>query len=90
MWRSKGSAEGEGGPWQRCIDGDPEARNNGGVEFATYTYAGEMPDMMKPGSMVAFREVVRVVDADHMVMEIYESRGGKDVRTMQIDDARAR
>ncbi len=56
----------------------------------TYTYVGQMPDMMKPGSMIDIRETLRVVDADHMVMEMFEPHDGKEVRTMQIDYTRAK
>ena len=56
----------------------------------TYTYQGQMPDPMKPGSSVPIRNVVRVVDKDHHVFEMYESRDGKQVKTMQIEYSRAK
>ena len=56
----------------------------------TYTYQGQMPDPMKPGSSVPIRNVVRVVDKDHHVFEMYESRDGKEVKTMQIEYTRAK
>lgn len=55
----------------------------------TYTYTSDMPDMMKPGSTVPVREVVTVTDADHHVMEWYETRDGKEQRMMQIEFSRA-
>lgn len=56
----------------------------------TYTYRGEMPDPMKPGTMIPVREVVRVVDNDHHVMEWYEVRDGKERKSMQIEYTRAK
>lgn len=55
-----------------------------------YTYRGEMPDPMKPGTVVPIRNVVRVVDKDHHVFEMYELREGKEAKTMQIEYTRAR
>ena len=56
----------------------------------TYTYRGEMADVMKPGTMIPVREVVRVIDKDHHVMEWYETRDGKEAKSMQIEYARAK
>jgi len=56
----------------------------------TYSFTGDMPDVMKPGGMLAIRETVRIVDADHMVMEMFEPHDGKEVRTMQIEYTRAK
>lgn len=56
----------------------------------TYTFRGEMADPTKAGAMTPIRETVRIVDADHHVMEMFERRGGKEVRTMQIEYARAK
>ncbi len=55
----------------------------------TYTFSGEMADPMKPGTMTPVREVVRIVDADHHVMEMYETRDGKENKTMVIEYTRA-
>lgn len=55
----------------------------------TYTFSGQMADPMKPGTMTPVREVVRIVDADHHVMEMYETRDGKENKTMVIEYARA-
>ncbi|MEO6364645.1 MAG: DUF1579 domain-containing protein [Luteimonas sp.] len=56
----------------------------------TYTFRAEMPDMMKPGKMIAIRETLRVIDADHHVMEMYEPRDGKDVKTMSLEYSRVK
>lgn len=54
----------------------------------TYTYLGEMADPASKGAKVPVRQVVRVVDNDHQVFEMYETRGGKEAKTMQIDYTR--
>ena len=51
----------------------------------TYTFHGEMDDPMKPGTKMAVRETVRVVDPTHYSFDWYETRGGKEAKTMQID-----
>ena len=56
----------------------------------TYTYSGQMPDPMKPGTTVIVREVLRVVDKDHHVFEMYEMRDGKEFKSMEIDYKRAK
>lgn len=56
----------------------------------TYTYRGQMPDPMKNGVLVPIRNLVRIVDNDHHVFEMYELRDGKEVKTMQIDYTRAK
>lgn len=55
----------------------------------TYTYHGEMADPTAKGKMIPIRETVRVIDADHHVMEMYEPRDGKEVKTMMIEYTRA-
>ena len=60
------------------------------VGSKTYTYAGQMPDMMKPGRTTPVRETVRIVDADNFVMQMFEPHDGKEVRTMQIDYTRVK
>ena len=66
--------------------------SNGAYDAAsrTYTYVGQMPDMMKPGTLLPIRETLHVVDADHIVMEMFEPHAGKEVRTMQIEYTRTR
>jgi hypothetical protein len=56
----------------------------------TYTFTSQMADPMDNGAMVPVRETVRIIDADHHVMEMFESRDGKDIRTMQIDYTRVK
>lgn len=50
----------------------------------TITYQGEMADMMQPTVMIKVRQLIRFVDTDRHVMEWYETRGGKEARTMEI------
>lgn len=56
----------------------------------TYTFAGQMADPMANGAMVPIRQTIRIVDADHHVMEMFESHDGKEMRTLQIDYARVK
>ncbi|HEX3895634.1 MAG TPA: DUF1579 domain-containing protein [Rudaea sp.] len=51
----------------------------------TYTFRGQMDDPMKPGAKFAVRETVRVVDPTHYSFDWYETHGGKEGKTMQID-----
>jgi Protein of unknown function (DUF1579) len=54
----------------------------------SYTFRGEMDDPMKPGTKFAVREVMHVVDPTHYTFDWYETRGGKEAKTMQIDYAK--
>jgi hypothetical protein len=54
----------------------------------TFTYTTVMDDPMKPGTKLRVRQVIRLVDRDKHVMEWYETRGGKDRKTMEIVYAR--
>ncbi len=56
----------------------------------SFTYSAEVPDTMQPSSKVKVREVVRVVDDNQHVMEMYETRGGKELKTMEIVFKRAK
>lgn len=56
----------------------------------TYRYAGEMNDPMQGGAKVPYRSTLRVVDQDKHVMEMYETRDGKEAKTMQIEYTRAK
>jgi len=56
----------------------------------TYTFRADMPDMMKPGATIAIRETLRVIDADHHVMEMYEPKDGKEVKTMALEYSRVK
>jgi Protein of unknown function (DUF1579) len=48
------------------------------------TLVGDVDGPMMPGTKVKVREVIRLVDANKHVMEMYEVRGGKDVKTIEI------
>jgi hypothetical protein len=50
----------------------------------TFTYKGDMDDVMKPGTKVKVRQTVKILSDDSHVMEWYESRGGKEIKTMEI------
>jgi hypothetical protein len=52
---------------------------------STYTFTSEMPDPMHGGAIVPVRETIRIVDADHHVMEMFETREGVEVRTMELE-----
>jgi hypothetical protein len=52
----------------------------------TLTYHAEYEPM--PGMKMKMREVVTMTDNDHHTMEFFEDRGGKEVKTMQIDYTR--
>ncbi len=54
----------------------------------TFTYTGEFEPM--PGMKQKVREVVKLTDKNHMVLEWYEDRGGKEVKTMEIDYTRGK
>ena len=56
----------------------------------SYTYRAQMPDPMESGATIPVREVVRIVDKDHVAFEMYETRDGKELKTMQIDYTRAK
>jgi hypothetical protein len=48
-----------------------------------FTYTGEIEPM--PGMKQKIREVVKLTDKDHMDFEWYEDRGGKEMKTMEIN-----
>jgi hypothetical protein len=50
----------------------------------TFTYMGDMDDMMKPGVKVKVRQNVKILSDDAHVMDWYETRGGKEIKTMEI------
>jgi len=54
----------------------------------TFTYKGDMDDVMKPGTKVKVRQTVKVLSDDAHVMEWYELRGGKESKTMEISYTR--
>ncbi|HET9856657.1 MAG TPA: DUF1579 domain-containing protein [Chthoniobacterales bacterium] len=49
----------------------------------SFTYTGVMEVM--PGMKQKIREVVKLTDKDHMDFEWYEDRGGKEMKTMEIN-----
>ena len=49
----------------------------------TFTYTGEIE--MMPGMKQKIRETVKLTDKDHMDFEWYEDRGGKEMKTMEIN-----
>ena len=53
----------------------------------TFTYTGEFE--MMPGMKQKIREVVKITDKDHMDFEYYEDRGGKEMKTMEINYTRS-
>ena len=52
----------------------------------TFSFNGEYE--MMPGMKMKIRETLKLTDKDHMVFEWYEDRGGKEVKTMEIDYTR--
>jgi len=56
----------------------------------TLTYTGTMDDMMKPGTKVGVRQVVRLASNDSHVMEWYETRDGKEAKMMEITYTRSK
>ena len=53
----------------------------------TLTYTSEME--MMPGMKIPVREVLKIADKDHMLLEWYETHGGQEKKTMEIAYARA-
>jgi hypothetical protein len=49
-----------------------------------FTYKGDMDDMMKPGTKVKVRQTVKILNEDSHLMEWYETRGGKEIKTLEI------
>lgn len=56
----------------------------------TTTFRGEMDDPLQPGKIIPVRQVDRWIDADHYVFEWYETREGKEAKTMEIRYARVK
>ena len=56
----------------------------------TLTYTGQMDDPTRPGTKVNVRQVIRIVSHDSHVMEWYETRDGKEAKTMEILYSRAK
>jgi hypothetical protein len=53
----------------------------------TFTYTSEIE--MMPGMKTPVREVIKVTDNNHMMLEWYENRGGQEKKTMEIAYTRA-
>ena len=53
----------------------------------TLTYTSEIE--MMPGMQTPVREVIKLTDKDHMMLEWYETHGGQEKKTMEIAYARA-
>ncbi|PYJ64225.1 MAG: hypothetical protein DME74_00565 [Verrucomicrobia bacterium] len=53
----------------------------------TFTYTSEME--MVPGMKSQVREVLKVADNNHMMLEWYENQGGQEKKTMEINYTRA-
>src|SRR6476646_11132593 len=53
----------------------------------TLTYTSEIE--MMPGMKTPVREVLKITDKDHMLLEWYETRGGQEKKTMEIAYTRA-
>lgn len=53
----------------------------------TLTYTSEMEPL--PGMKTPVREVIKVVDNNHMTLEWYENHGGQEKKTMEINYTRA-
>ena len=52
----------------------------------TLTYSGEYE--MMPGMKTKVRETIKFTDKNHRTFEFYEDRGGKEVKTMEINYTR--
>lgn len=52
----------------------------------TFTYHGTME--MLPGMKSEMRETIKIVDADHHTFSFYETRGGKEALTMELNYTR--
>ena len=53
----------------------------------TFTFTSEMETM--PGMKMPVREVIKMTDKDHMMLEWYENHGGQEKKTMEIAYTRA-
>jgi hypothetical protein len=52
----------------------------------TFTYTAEIEPV--PGMKSTVREVIKIADKDHMGLEWYESQGGQEKKTMEINYTR--
>jgi Protein of unknown function (DUF1579) len=67
-----------------------------GIEFSegaydpaskSFTYTSEIE--MVPGMKTAVREVIKIADNNHMMLEWFENQGGQEKKTMEINYTRA-
>jgi len=63
--------------------------SEGTYDPATKTFTFNMEMEMMPGMKTPVREVIKVTDKDHMLLEWYENRGGQEKKTMEIAYTRA-
>jgi hypothetical protein len=63
--------------------------SEGTYDPTTKTFTFNMEMEMMPGMKTPVREVIKVTDKDHMLLEWYENRGGNEVKTMEIAYTRA-
>jgi hypothetical protein len=56
----------------------------------TYTMHNVMSDPMHPGQQTKMRETLQVVDADHLLQEMFAKHEGKEVRILRIEYTRER
>jgi hypothetical protein len=56
----------------------------------TYTFLGDMHDMMAPATMLKVRTTIKVEGPDAYTFDWYETRDGKERKTMQIAYTRAK
>jgi Protein of unknown function (DUF1579) len=58
--------------------------SEGTYDPATKTFTFNMEMEMMPGMKTPVREVIKITDKDHMMLEWYENRGGQEKKTMEI------
>jgi hypothetical protein len=63
--------------------------SEGTYDAATKTFTYHAETEMMPGMKTKVRQVVKIIDNDHHVLEFYEDRGGTEVKTMEIKYARS-
>ncbi len=60
------------------------------ADAKTVTYTGQMDDILNPGAKINVRQVVHLTSPDSQTMEWYETRNGKETKTMEIVYNRAK
>ena len=63
--------------------------SEGDYDPATKTFTYNSKYTMAPGMDTPIREVVKLTDKDHMAFEWYETHGGQEMKTMEINYTRA-